>query len=318
MLYMKNTSFFMRTSLFVTVLAIGSYVFSCQAYAQRKATKAERVSQSRPPESYGTDRSSAPKSNSQEVRSRSSSRSRPRSGTKIPFIMNVPRDPLRPSDRARFYGIGAIEIGLNAGTTHVFSDVGGKPGSDHWNAGAFLGENISYSAGLFSRYKINEWFGLALGVDHAKLTASNANGFNYNYRSGENHFTETIYSFSNKVYEVSWKMELHTPPFRKSGVGLYGFAGISGIYNNPEMYDANSQLIIPNTDQQNNPSPYSLALPLGGGVTIVVANYVRVGLEVGYRYTANHGLDGAFVTDTRYDSFLYNTIRIGYVLPQKK
>ena len=313
---MNNTSFLIPVILFTAFLAVGSFVIPDRAYAQRKATKAERVSESNSPESYGTTKTTTPKSNSREVTSRSSSSNRPRSNN--PFIMNVPRDPLRPSDRARFYGIGAIEIGLNAGSSHVLSDVGGKPGSDYWNAGAFFIDHVSYSAGLFARYKINEWFGLALGVDHSELTAANADGYMYYYGPDTNTPQSVmIYSFTNKIYEVSWKMELHTPPFKKSGVGLYAFAGISGLYNNPEIFDGNNQPIIL-TEQQDTPSPYSLALPVGGGITIMVANYIRIGLETGYRYTANHGLDGAFVPGTIYDSFLYNTVRIGYVLPYKK
>ena len=303
--------------VFVSFLAVGLLGIPDHANAQQKATRAERVSESKSPESYGTTKSTTPKSNSQEVTSRSSSRARSRSGTDNPFIMNVPRGPLRPSDRARFYGIGAIEIGVNVGSSHVLSDVGGKPGADNWNAGAFISDHVSYSAGLFARYKINEWFGFALGFDYADLSAGMSDGYNYNFMIREIPQNVTIYSFTNKVYEVSWKMELHTPPFRKSGIGLYGFAGISGFYHNPEIFDANNQPIFL-SEQLETPSPYSLALPVGGGITIMVANFVRIGLETGYRYTANHGLDGAFVTDTRYDSFLFNTIRIGYVLPYKK
>ncbi len=327
---MKNAPLLTLMNLIVTVLVVGSLALPGTAHAQRNTTKAERVSESRPSDSYHSGRRTTASSNSERPSARASSRAR--SQPDIPFIMNVPRDPLRPSDRARYYGIGVIEVGLNAGSAHVMSDVGGKPGYDNWSASAFLQENVSYSAGLFARYKINEWFGLALGVDHARLSGGNTNGFEYNYEyiqtiineNGETKnipvsLNETIYSFTNNIYELSWKMELHAPAFKRSGLGLYGFAGISGYYNKPEMFDgANQAIAIEESPERISPSPLSIALPVGGGITIVVANYVRVGFEIGYRYTANHGLDGAYVTDTKYDSFLYNTLRIGYVFPSKK
>lgn len=309
----------MRLSgMFFILLAAVLFALPNATQAQRKTTKAEKVSESQAPNSYQPGKQTTPSSDSKAPKKRRSSRVK--SGTRFPFIMNVPRSPLRPSDRARYYGIGVVEIGLNAGTSHVITDVGGKPGSGNWNTMAFINDNVSYSTGLFVRYKINEWFGLAGGVDHAWLTASNPDGYIYTYgMNGDMPLTETVYSFTNSIYEMSLKMELHTPPFKNSGVGIYGFAGIAGYSSDPKIFDESNQaILIQDASQQVTPSPFSLALPIGGGVTIVVAEFVRVGLEIGYRYTANHGLDGAFVTNTHYDSFLYNTIRIGYVLPSRR
>lgn len=253
--------------------------------------------------------------------------------TLIPFIMNEPRGPLSPSDRDRFYGIGALEVGVNLGAAHVLTDVSGKPGANFPSLENFLISNASFAGGLFARYRINEWVGFSFGADLARLNASNDLGYTYRYivRRDAN-MVETpdslnVYSFTNDIAEFSGKLELHSPPLGRSSWSFYGFAGFAAFYSKPQMYD-NMNMAIETTPMEivtasgtvtpDPPSSLSFALPLGGGATVMLANFVRVGFEIGYRYTGNHGIDGAYVMNTAYDSYMFSTIRIGYVFPMLK
>lgn len=257
----------------------------------------------------------------------------------LPFIMNKPTGPLRPSDRDRFYGIGALEVGANMGTAHVLTDVSGKWGSfpsvDH-----FLLTNASFAGGVFSRYRINEWVGFSFGADLARLNAGSDMGFAYTYveqrdvNGIETTATENIYSFSNNIAEFSGKLEFHSPPLGRSAFNLYAFAGFSAFFSSPQLYNQQGEPIViprmrilltnpndplnPREVTPDTPSNLHYALPLGGGLTVMMANFVRIGFEIGYRYTGNHGLDGAYVLDTPYDSFVFTTFRIGYVFPMMK
>ena len=247
----------------------------------------------------------------------------PRRSKINPFTLNQTRSPFRPSDRDRFYGMGVWELGVNAGLAHAFTDVSGKIGQENFpDMGDFILDNASYSFGFFTRNKINEWFGLAFGADMARLAGSNALGYRYVYQATDGPpFESMVYSFRNQIAEVSAKMELYTPPLGRQGLQLYGFAGFGAFYTNPMMFDQNGLRVdLQSTTSGptgNRPSGISLALPVGGGITMVTGNYLRIGYEIGYRYTGNNAIDGAFVPETPYDAYLFNTIRIGYVFPMR-
>ncbi len=253
----------------------------------------------------------------------------------LSFIMNEPRGPIRPSDRDRFYGVGALEVGVNLGTAFAYTDINGKPGLDPFELDQLIQNNTSLTAGLFARYRINEWFGFSVGADMTRLRASNPNGFNHQYvvfrdvNQNETLENVDVYSFSNDLAELSGKLELYSPVIGRSSLSVYGFAGFSVILHNPSIYDSLGQpitldpLIIevsnPLREIEPEPAPnMAYALPFGGGVSVMMANFVRVGLEVGYRYTGSHGLDGLHISENPYDSYVFTTIRIGYVFPLRK
>lgn len=328
--------------LFIATLSIGLMGFGHVSLAQRNTSKAESVSQSVPSDANKRQKYRSPRSSSRDPEGRST---RVKKNTsRNSFIMNEPRDPLRPSDRARYYGIGSLEVGINAGVSHSFTDIAGKAGGQNADFKSMMVNNASYTGGVFTRYRISEYFGLALGFDYAKLQGKSAdeNGFLYyvgdevgadglfvlNELSERVPVTTTIHSFSGNMLEASAKFEIHAPFMQTTGFGLYGFVGFSGLYNKPKYFnETGSEMEIPwiiGTGYgqlyagKTTPSPFSLALPFGIGLTTMVANYVRIGIEAGYRYTGNQGIDGLHVADAGYDAYMFSTFKIGYVFPARK
>lgn len=321
-IYKRRTNVFSNILKLLFFVSLLLFVHPYEVSAQRRASRAVRISESVPHNNRPVRRYTPPRSESVAPGRRAAP---PRRTTSfIPFIMNEPRDPLRPSDRDRFYGIGVMELGLSTGLSHVFTDMHGKLGQGSLDLGVMLKDFTSYQLGVFARYRVNEWVGFSFGLDHAKLQGLAPDGFTYVYGTQMGMpVSIDVYSFSNRVYEMSGKMELHAPPLGRAALGLYGFLGLSGVYSQPLLFDSeNQQLAVPPDPAtgrlQQELSPLGLALPFGAGVTAVVGNYVRVGLELGYRYTANHGLDGIVVPTSGYDSFMFSTLRVGYILPSRK
>lgn len=243
----------------------------------------------------------------------------------LSFIMNEPRGPIRPSDRDRFYGIGALEIGVNLGTAFAYTDINGKPGLDPFELDQVFQNNTSLTAGLFARYRINEWFGFSVGADMTRLQASSNTGFTHTYLAGiapdgtRTYGTADIYSFSNDLAEFSGKLELYSPVIGRSSLSFFGFAGFSALLHDPQVFDINGDPVnFPSVPGFEEAGKLAFALPFGAGFSLMMANFVRVGLEVGYRYTGSHGLDGLHIPQHPYDSYMFSTVRIGYVFPLRK
>lgn len=311
---------------YAVVACIALCCLPVMAFSQQNPDKNRRVSESQSPENIGKTPYTPPKSKSSNPAPRKAKPGRTASDKS--FVMNEPRGPLNPSERARYYGIGALELGLNVGITHGFTDIAGKSVAENLDLNQLFIENASTGLGVYARYKINNWFGVSGGFDYTKLAGFNSEGFAYQYGIVKNDLGveiplyETVYSFNNDLLEFSGKIELHTVLPKNPGIGFYGFAGFSAYYSTPSIYGLNDELIIIPADNNsqgiyNSPAMY-FALPVGGGATVMVAKFVRIGIELGYRFTSNHGIDGVYVMDTRYDSYLNSSLKIGYVFPSGK
>ena len=234
------------------------------------------------------------------------------------FTRNMPRGSVNPSDRDQFYGLDVWEMGISGGVTHPFTDVTWKFGQGDFNLGGFVADNVSVTAGLYARNKLSEWFALSVSADAARLSGSNPDG--YLYRYGPN--SVYVYSFRNDMAELSGRMEFHAPPIGISTLNFYVFGGFAAFISQPEMYDLGGGVIriepLPNELYQTSYSPISFALPFGAGLTFMPLKNIRLGYEIGYRYTGNNGIDGAYVLTTPYDAYMFNTVRIGYNFPKRK
>ncbi len=319
---------------FFTIVAYAAMsFFPVTAFSQQNTGKAGRVSESQSPENIGQTSYSPPKSKSRNPVSQRAKSGRTSSDKS--FVMNEPRGPLNPSERARYYGIGSLELGLNVGITYGITDISGKSINENLDINQLFVNNASPGFGFYARYKINNWFGVSSGIDYTRMAGFKSEGFAYQYGTVRNNLGveiplhEMVYSFSNDLLEFSGKMELHTVLPKNPGIGFYGFAGFAAYYSMPSIYGLNDELIkipsqkeiqeVDNEIQGIYEAPaVSFALPVGVGATVMVAKFVRIGLELGYRFTSNHGIDGVYVMETRYDSYVHTRLRIGYVFPSGK
>lgn len=226
-----------------------------------------------------------------------------------------PKEPLKPSRRDIYYGVGQSEIGLSVGVAHPFTDIIGKPGTQ-FDILEFARDNASIMGGLFFRHKVNYWFALNGGIIAARLQASNPNGFEYVFNeTAEQGGSVMLYRFENDMAGLIGKMEFYLPYDLLPGLHLFGFVGLAGYMHDPKVFDTDGQLVELETENRL----IVPTLPVGIGLTYTSEkNSVRIGLELGYQYVGGHSIDGISVRSSRYDSFLANQLTIGFLLPPRR
>ncbi|GEM_PF-1668052 len=211
------------------------------------------------------------------------------------------REPLGPSLREEYYGVGSREIGISLGTAHSFVDLTGTKSMGFGDNLDYQFSNIDLAAGLFARFRVNNWFGLNVGLDYARFSGEDTEGLL------ENH---AFHRFENDVFEASGKMEFFIPMRSATIFDIYGFGGISLFYTNPDLFDqTGTSVAVEASYSQIQP-----AIPFGIGISGLVGNRVKIGYELGYRYTVLNSLDGVEIPDTRYDSYLFNALKVSLLL----
>ncbi len=226
-----------------------------------------------------------------------------------------PKEPLKPSRRDLYYGVGQSEIGLSVGVAHPITDIIGKPGTQ-FDIMEFARDNASIMGGLFFRHKVNYWFALNGGMLAARLQASNPDGFEYVFNETvEQGGSVMLHRFENDIAGLIGKMEFYLPYDILPGMHLFGFVGLAGYMHDPKVFGADGQLVVLETENRL----IVPTLPVGVGLTYTSENNsVRIGLELGYQYVGRHSIDGISVRSTRYDSFLANQLTIGFLLPPRR
>lgn len=229
--------------------------------------------------------------------------------------MDYPREPLKPSRRDLYYGVGQSEIGLSVGVAHPFTDITGKPGTE-FDFLDFFRDNASVMGSLFFRQKVNFWFALNGGVIGARLQGHNPGGFEYVFNeTAEQGGSVMLHRFENDIAGLIGKLEFYVPQDLLPGLNLFGFVGLAGYYHSPRVYGAEGQQVTLQTENRL----IVPTLPVGLGLTYTSENNsIRIGLELGYQYVGRHSMDGISVRSTRYDSFLANQFTIGYLLPPRR
>jgi opacity protein-like surface antigen len=290
----------------LSFLAANSELFPSRKDPRRskpKQTEASRRSRSR---SHNIDRA-------QSYRPAASSSVRP---GKLGFFRPSPqpsnvshtrghsRASLRPTDRQRYFGVGGRELGFNIGTAHSFNDIQASKGLGFTESVNHIVNYPGLSLGVYYRFRMVEWFGLNLGFDYGRLS-----GENFNSLSGFEG-----YSFTNDIFEFNSRIAFYAPLSSRNEFDIYGFAGLALFHNNPKL-----------SDSEGNPVNVSLeyskiqpAIPFGVGFSWRVNHQLVIGYELGYRYTAFNLLDGAEPLDTRYDAYMFNNLRVGFILKPRR
>lgn len=305
------------TKLFLLLFS-GMLLMASGASAQRRSAKQQPGSNSRPPTELSPRRQTSPKSNSRLLTGESQGQDRKR--TNVAYVGNDPRSPLKPSARDLYYGLGRAEVGIQAGAAHAFTDIMGKAGRQY-DIGEFFVDNASPALGLYFRHRLNNWFAISAGVDAAMLRVRNPEGLPFSWEpasadpdnpAGER--SELLTEFRNNFLGATGKLEFYLPGEIATGFQAYGFVGISAFMNSPEVYNEQGEQV----DLGSHYPGVVPALPFGIGMAWVFESAIKVGLEVSYRYTGEHAIDGVLIRDNGYDSLLMSQFKIGYLIPPKR
>ncbi|MFO7977476.1 MAG: hypothetical protein R6U64_02340, partial [Bacteroidales bacterium] len=218
---------------------------------------------------------------------------------------NEPRAPVGPSYRDKYFGQSKREVGLNVGTAHAFTDLTGTKNVPLPEALNYQVQNPDITLGVFARFRIVEWFGLSVALDYAKFSGMDQTG---EYDDYINH------TFKNQVFELGGKIEFFAPMNFGSPFDVYGFSGLSMLYNDPKVYDAGGL----ETNPLQSPNIFQPAIPLGIGFNVRLSPRVKLGYELGYRHLIYNYLEGVFIPGTGYDSYFFNQVKVSYGLRLSK
>ncbi|MEE4175876.1 MAG: DUF6089 family protein [Bacteroides sp.] len=263
------------------------------------SSKASKISQSRRHTGSRSQSYQAPNSSSLRAGSLGSSR-----GTPSPSILTQTRaqgkPSLRMSHRDRYFGVGSREFGFNIGTAHGFTDLQGSKGLGFGESLQFQVKNPGFTLGLYTKLRMVDWFGLSLGFDYGRVSGEGDNTLGP-YEG---------YSFENNLVEFNARLAFYAPLASVNIFDIYAFAGLALFSNNLNLYDPEGFTV----DTEGSFSKLQPAIPFGIGLSGLVGSRVVIGYELGYRYTSFNYLDGIAPVDTRYDGYLFNNIKIGFIL----
>ena len=218
------------------------------------------------------------------------------------------RRPIQRSRRSMAIQPSGFDFGINIGTAHSLTDIGGT----HWSSRpSFLDTQLSATSinlGAFGRYKINPLLAVTASANYGKIGGADS-------LSGENssRYRRDFY-FTNNILEFALRGELYLPKAIPSNpFDLYGFVGFAMFYHDPDLR-------VPNPEnyefaEYNNIQP---AIPMGIGAFYTFPNNLRIGYEIGWRKTFFDYLDGFTRPASQgMDSYYFGKVKISYFLPDR-
>lgn len=218
---------------------------------------------------------------------------------------NEPRAPVGPSYRDKYFGQSKREVGLNLGTAHAFTDLTGTKNVPLPEALDYQVQNPDLTIGVFARFRVVEWFGLSVALDYTQFSGMDQTGQYPDYES---------YTFENQVVELGGKIEFFAPMPFGSPLDIYGFSGLSILYNDPRVFNAAGE----ETNPIQSMNLFQPAIPLGVGINVRLTPRMKLGYELGYRHLVYNFLDGVFIPGTGYDAYLYSQVKLSYGLRLRK
>ena len=185
---------------------------------------------------------------------------------------------------------------FGVGFCNYFGDIGGATSSDNW----FGIKDISIkhtrpSAYIGARFKIRTNVAVKLNLMYGYIAGDDANSKN----------NDRGFSFYSRIFEPSFQAEYSliseeqrkrsNAMFNKRGmmnnysqINLYLYAGIGGVFFNPQVNDA--MQAGPFYDSEH--SKAGIVIPAGIGLKYVISQQWSIGAEFGVRWTTTDYLDG--------------------------
>ncbi|MCX8470909.1 MAG: DUF6089 family protein [Chitinophagaceae bacterium] len=180
------------------------------------------------------------------------------------------------------------EMGIFGGTSNYFGDLQPK-----------LFPNNSYApvGGLLYKYFVNPRVGFRFGASYTELTAADSLSEIATNRLRNLNFTTNLFEFHSAVEVNLLKVD---PMYRR--FSPYIFGGVSVFYFNPYTGDANDEKVylkplategqgLPTYTDRKNYNLVNFAVPMGGGMKVLIGKKVLVSAEMGFRFTMTDYLD---------------------------
>lgn len=206
------------------------------------------------------------------------------------------------------------EIGITAGNVFPFTDTAPDIHDTQPKFSDFSLQSSDFNGSLFFRYRHNGMLAIKGTASYIKLKGDDRWSNNDTVRARDR-------SFQNELFELAAIGEFYIPKPRgnivkNSWFDFILFAGVAGVYHNPQDYGPTIDLY--DFNQQNDPKAYKnliMTFPTG---LIVQYNYLNkwtVGLDMNFRLTFNDFLDG-FDRPTwqRHDYYFTTNLSFSYVI----
>ncbi len=187
------------------------------------------------------------------------------------------------------------EFGAKAGVANYLGDIGGYSGPRRDGPVDMRFEQTNWALGAYSRYKVSRLLSIQAEFNAARIRGADYLSLNAP-RAARN------LSFRNLIMELSARAEItifqdndvggrgyYNPDFR-----LYAFAGVGGIYHNPQARDAETNTwhdLRPLKTEDVAYSPFAFVIPKGIGLYFTHKKKHRFGWEFGWRTTFTDYLD---------------------------
>lgn len=215
------------------------------------------------------------------------------------------RSPLPSLRDMELFGHRRWDIGLNIGTSHALTDIGGTNNQTPFFILDAQPRGTRPHAGFFARYRLFRNHAINAQLNYGQLheadTLSPKDSGRYNRR----------YFFDNEVFELAVKWEVYLPQWVfRSPLDVYAFLGLAVFYHDPELRVPDPDNFTP--QDFNNIQP---AFPLGAGLHYTFDNNLRLGFNLGWRKTFTDHLDGVSTPQSKgMDSYFFNQFSISYLL----
>jgi hypothetical protein len=180
------------------------------------------------------------------------------------------------------------EMGVFGGTSNYFGDLQPE-----------LFPNNSYApvGGLLYKYSTTPRVSFRFGISYTELTAADSLSSIATNRLRNLNFTTNLFELHSGVELNLLKID---PMYRR--FSPYVFGGVSLFYTNPYTGNANNENVFLrplSTEGQGLPTytdrkPYNLvnvAIPLGGGLKLLVGKKVLLTAEMGFRFAMTDYID---------------------------
>jgi hypothetical protein len=194
------------------------------------------------------------------------------------------------------------EVGIFGGTGNYIGDLQPK---------LFPSSSYAPVGGILYKYSMSPRVGFRFGASYTELTAADSLSDIATNKLRNLNFTTNLFEFHSAVEVNLLKIDLLHRKFSP-----FVFGGVSVFYFNPYTGDKNDEKVYLrplSTEGQGLPTytdrkPYNLvnfAMPLGGGLKLLIGKQVLITAELGVRFTFTDYIDDVSKSYVNLDS-LYN------------
>ncbi len=215
------------------------------------------------------------------------------------------RRPVSASRRAQAMAPTGWEVGINIGTAHSLTEIGG---SSEVSRGFILDtqfETTSINAGVFARYRVNQLMSINSSFNYGHIHGADS------LSPKESSRYHRDFAFSNNIFELAVRCEGYVPDILGNiPLEIYGYLGLGAFYHDPELY-------VPEPDnfEFEEFSNFEMVFPIGAGINYAIDGMFKIGLDIGWRKTFTNYLNGFTRKASQgYNSYYFTSLKFSYFI----